>query len=166
MLAGGASRGRAGAAQPGGPRAAASGGPAVVLHPRRRVRGASPPQGPQTAREFSASQSMVVLSHSRLHLHLPVAHFLCPSRLLGSAGVSVPFSRSPPPGRGSFVQDSAGASPKGAGLGRIWGPSSLPGFFHFRILENRESSPARASPSSFVLKAHFRHASCPPRHQF
>lgn len=52
VLAGGASRGRAGAAQPGGPRAAASGGPAVVLHPRRRVRGASPPQGPQTAREF------------------------------------------------------------------------------------------------------------------
>nr|XP_021522108.1 uncharacterized protein LOC110567289 [Aotus nancymaae] len=40
------------------------------------------------------------------------------------------------------------------------GPSSLPGFFHFRILENRESSPACASPSSSVLKAHFRHASC------
>nr|XP_028687564.1 uncharacterized protein LOC114671731 [Macaca mulatta]XP_045223738.1 uncharacterized protein LOC102135613 [Macaca fascicularis] len=52
VLAGGASRGRAGAAQPGGPRAAASGGPAVVLHRWRRVRGASPPQGPQTAREF------------------------------------------------------------------------------------------------------------------
>lgn len=57
--------------------------------------GRFPSSGPSNRKGVSASQSMVVLSHPRLHLHLPVAHFLCPSRLLGSTGVSVPFSRSP-----------------------------------------------------------------------
>nr|XP_055236518.1 uncharacterized protein LOC101126927 [Gorilla gorilla gorilla] len=52
---GGGRRPRLGAARSGCPGAAASGGPAV-LHPWRRAggrgRGASPPQGPQTARGF------------------------------------------------------------------------------------------------------------------
>ncbi|KAL0603936.1 hypothetical protein AAY473_025934 [Plecturocebus cupreus] len=96
---------------------------------------------------------------TRQHVHLSVA------RSSGRPGSLAPLG-SPFPAPGSPARSRLLCP----GLHRGWtrgrwfrpdpGPSSLPGFFHFRILESRESSPACASPSSSVLKAHFRQASC------